>query len=388
VIATLPPRRRTRPRVLMGIDWVLVGATLAAAIVGVVMVYAATRDKLALAGIDPRYFMKRQALYVVVGAIVMAVLALSDYRLIERFAWVLYGGLVLALLAMFTPLGSRALGATRWFQLGPIQVQPSAFGAIVLVVVAATWLVRRAEPPDTASAIGLLVVAAVPLLLVAKQPDLGSAVVMTVVLFVLLAVAGARLWLLAALVVLGGLGTLAAAKLGLLHHYQLARLTGFFRQGHSVEAVTYNVAQSKAAIGSGGLFGTGLFRGPQTNLSYVPEQQTDFIFSAIGEELGFVGSVSVLLVLGVVCWRVLDAARRAYEPFGRLLATGVFALLAFSVFENAGMSMGIMPVAGIPLPFVSYGGSATVTFFAGVGLALSVARRARLVRRSGTAALA
>jgi rod shape determining protein RodA len=167
-------------------------------------------------------------------------------------------------------------------------------------------------------------------------------------------------------------GAFAIVHLGLLKPYQVERLTGFLHQNQSLQTSTYNLHESVAAIGSGGLWGAGLFHGPQTNLAYVPEQQTDFIFSAVGEQLGFVGAASVLLLLGIIAWRMLRAAQTARDPFGRLLATGCFTLLAFSAFENAGMSMGIMPVAGIPLPFLSYGGSATVAFFAAVGIVLSV----------------
>ena len=171
------------------------------------------------------------------------------------------------------------------------------------------------------------------------------------------------------------LGIFAIVHLGLLKPYQVQRLTNFLHQNAHSSGSTYNLHQSVAAIGSGGFWGAGLFHGPQTNLSYVPEQQTDFIFSAVGEQLGFAGAATVLALLGVVSWRILRAAQVARDPFGRLLATGAFMLIAFSVFENAGMTMGIMPIAGIPLPFLSYGGSATLSFFAAVGLALSVQLR-------------
>jgi rod shape determining protein RodA len=182
-----------------------------------------------------------------------------------------------------------------------------------------------------------------------------------------------------ALVVIGAvLLVLVALKLGLLQHYQIARLTSFINPNGASSTATYNVTQAKNAIGAGGLFGKGLFRGAQTNLSYVPFQQTDFIFSAVGEQVGFVGSSLLLFLYGVVAWRILRTAQVARDNFGRLLCAGVFALLVFSVFENVGMNMGIMPVAGIPLPFLSYGGSASVVFFAAVGITASV--HARSVR--------
>jgi rod shape determining protein RodA len=176
--------------------------------------------------------------------------------------------------------------------------------------------------------------------------------------------------------------TFVAIEGGFLHHYQIARLTTFLNpSSHSnnpyVQSAIYNTQQAKNAIGSGGLFGSGIGHGAQTNLGYVPEQQTDFIFTAVAEQLGFVGSVGVLALLGVIAWRVLRAASVSRDLFGRLVCTGLFAFLAFSVFQNAGMTMGIMPITGIPLPFVSYGGTAVLVFFGAIGFALSVGARRR-----------
>jgi rod shape determining protein RodA len=178
------------------------------------------------------------------------------------------------------------------------------------------------------------------------------------------------------------LAVLIAVEAGFLHHYQIARFTAFLDPSqHSsnpnVQSAIYNKTQAENAIGSGGIFGSGIGHGAQTNLGYVPEQQTDFIFTAIGEQLGFVGSVGVLALLGVIVWRVIRAARQSRDQFGRLVCTGLFAFIAFSVFQNAGMTMGIMPITGIPLPFVSYGGTACLVFFAAIGFALSVGARRR-----------
>jgi rod shape determining protein RodA len=356
------------------IDLALILTTFVVAGLGVVLVYSATRDKLAQAGINSHYFLTRQGAYVVVGAIAMVVLATLDYRWLEHASAVLYVGMVLALLAMFV-VGSRALGATRWLQLGPIQVQPSAFATLVLIITVATFCARRPEGLERGDLLKVLALAALPIILVVKQPDLGSGIVMSVVLLVMLVVAGIPNRYLVLLVLLAAAGAFLVVHLHLLKDYQLNRLTSLFNQGKHLSTSGYNVHQAEAAIGSGGLWGTGLFHGPQTNLSYVPEQQTDFIFSAVGEQLGFVGAASVLALLGVVSWRILRSAQVARDTFGRLLSTGCFAFVAFSVVENAGMAMGITPVAGIPLPFVSYGGSATVAFFSAVGIALSVQLR-------------
>ena len=368
----LSPRPSSGRLLALRLDVALVFTSLVVAVIGVVIVYSATRSKLVVAGASPHYFLDRQAAYVVVGVVAMVVLAALDYHWLEHAAAVFYVGIILALLAMFAGIGSRALGATRWIQLGPVQIQPSAFATLVLVVVVATFCARRPEGLERGDLFKVLVLSFVPIVLVVKQPDLGSAIVMGVVLLVMLIVAGIPNRYLFLLLLAAVAGGFAIVHLGLLKPYQVARLTGFLHQNQSLQGNTYNLHQSVAAIGSGGFWGAGLFHGPQTNLAYVPEQQTDFIFSAVGEQLGFVGAASVLLLLGVIAWRMLRAAQTARDPFGRLLATGCFTLVAFSAFENAGMSMGIMPVAGIPLPFLSYGGSATVAFFAAVGVVLSV----------------
>ena len=359
------------------IDVTLILTTVLVAGVGVVLVYSATRSKLALAGLNPHYFLTRQAAYVVVGGIVMVVLVALDYRWLEHASAILYVGMILALLAMFAGIGSSALGATRWIQAGPVQIQPSSFATLVLIVTVATFCARRPQGLSFGDLVKVLALAALPIVLVLKQPDLGSAIVMSVVLLVMLIIAGIPNRYLVLLVFLTCASVFAVLHLKLLKGYQLNRITSLFSHGKNLQSSAYNQHQSVAAIGSGGTFGKGLFRGPQTNLAYVPEQQTDFIFSALGEQLGFAGAAGVLALLGVLSWRLLRSAQLARDSFGRLLATGCFTLIAFSVFENAGMAMGSTPVAGIPFPFLSYGGSATVAFFAAVGVSLSVHLRAQ-----------
>jgi rod shape determining protein RodA len=208
--------------------------------------------------------------------------------------------------------------------------------------------------------------------------------VMVIVLLIMLAVAGLPIRILVMLLVGTALVVLVAVESGMLHHYQIARLTAFLNPStHSnnpyVQSAIYNKTQAENAIGSGGIFGSGIGHGAQTNLGYVPEQQTDFIFTAVAEQMGFVGSVGVLVLLGVIAWRVLRAGTHSRDAFGRLVCTGLFAFIAFSVFQNAGMTMGIMPITGIPLPFVSYGGTAVLVFFSAIGFALSVGARRRRI---------
>jgi rod shape determining protein RodA len=373
-----PATTAVRPRHLSArFDFVLVGTSILLALTGVVMIYSATRGWLRLAGDDPRYFLKRQAVFLVIGLVVMVALALFDYRRLEQISTVLYVGILFALLAVLaTP---ERLGAQRWFPVGPLQLQPSEFATLVLIIAIATYCTRRPEGLDIRDLGRLVLMAAVPILLVFKQPDLGTAIVMTVILMVMLAVAGMPGRYLLALIVGAVLLVIVALNVGLLQHYQIERLTSFISPNGASRTATYNVQQAKEAIANGGLFGKGLFaQGSLTNLAYVPSQQTDFIFSAVGEQLGFVGGGVLILLYGVVAWRILRTAQAARDTFGRMLCAGAFALITFSVFENVGMNMGIMPVAGIPLPFLSYGGSAMIAFFAAIGIVVSV--HARSVR--------
>ena len=367
---------------MLPFDVVLVAATMMVSCIGVVMVYTATRGSLLAQGEDPKTFLKKQGLFVVLGAITMVVVALIDYRRFEPLATVLYWLIVAALVGVFV-VGSSAQGAARWFNLGPLQLQPSEFAVLALILAVASYCARRDEDGLAwRDVFRLLIMAGIPIILVLMQPDLGTAMIMVIVLLVMLAVAGLPIRILVLLLVGVVLVALVAVEAGLLHHYQIARLTSFLNPGNKstnpyVQSAIYNLQEAKNAIGSGGLLGSGIGHGAQTNLGYVPEQQTDFIFTAVGEQLGFVGAVTVLALLGVIAWRILHAAVVARDTFGRLVCAGLFAFLSFSVFQNAGMTMGIMPITGIPLPFLSYGGTAVLVFFAAVGLTLSVGVRRR-----------
>ena len=365
-------------------DVILAVAPILVAIVGVVMVYTATRGELLAAGESPHTYLKKQALFVIIGVIVMVAVALFDYRRLEPLATPIYIVTLLALLGVFA-IGSTANGAARWFTLGPLQLQPSEFAVIGLIIAIAAYCDRRTEEGLAwKDVFKLLVMAGIPIVLILKQPDLGTAIIMLIVLLIMLAVAGLPLRILIMLLLGVAFVAVVATKAGLLHSYQIARLTTFLHPNSTstnqyVQNAIYNLTQAKTAIGSGGFFGAGLLHGAQTNLGYVPEQQTDFIFTAVGEQLGFVGAAGLLALLGVIAWRLLHAAGQSRDVFGRLICTGLFSFVAFSVFQNAGMTMGIMPITGIPLPFVSYGGTAVLCFFVAIGLALSVGARRRRV---------
>lgn len=357
------------------LDLVLIVTALAIAALGCVMVYSATRTAREAAGLDPTLYLDKQITYVMIGFLAMIVTAAIDYRVVRDFAPVLYGGTILVLLAVKSPLGSTSKGTQAWFDLGPFQLQPSEFAKLVLIVSVAAYLAQHRGDIDVRRFLAVLGIAGLPMGLVYIQPDLGTTLVFVAILFALLLVGGARGRHLVAIVLLGAVGVVAVMQLGVLKEYQVDRLTAFTNPSSDTQRSTYNLNQSKIAIGSGGFTGKGLFKGPQTNLSYVPEQHTDFVFTVVGEELGFVGASLLLVLFGIVVWRTWRTANLAKDLFGTLLCVGVVAMLVFQIFENAGMTMGIMPITGIPLPLVSYGGSSIIATFAAIGLVLNVHMR-------------
>jgi len=357
------------------LDLTLLLSTLGVAGMGLLMVYSSTRQKQANAGLDPAYFLKRQAVYLGVGLVAMAVVALVDYRRIRDFTPILYVGALLALLLVISPLGTSRRGTQAWFQIGSYQFEPSEVAKLALVVALAAVCAGYRGELDTAGLLTALAVAFVPMALIYVQPDLGTDMVFAAVLIAILLVAGARPRHIAVLSLVGLTAVVAVVQLGMLKDYQRDRLTAFLDPQTDSQRSSYNLRQSQIAIAAGGIAGKGLFEGTQTNLSFVPEQHTDFIFTAVGEELGFLGGVSLLGFFGVMLWRSWRAAVLARDQFGRLLCVGVLAMLVFQIFENMGMTMGITPITGIPLPFMSFGGSAMIASFIGVGLVLNVHMR-------------
>jgi rod shape determining protein RodA len=360
------PGRRRRPA---GYDAMLAALTCAVAAFGVVMVYSATRNELLSNGLNSHYYLFRQAGYVALGAVVMLAVSRIDYRHYETLATPLYILSICALFFVKTPLGSNALGSQRWFSFGPIQVQPSEFAVLAMILSIATYCERRPDGLSMRDVIRMLLLAAVPIFLVFIQPDLGTAIIMVVVLVVMLAIAGVPPRFLVLLGILAAGAATIAIVLGVLQHYQVVRLTSF------LGTTPYQVQEAKDAIGAGGLWGQGFFHGQLVTLGFVPEDHTDFIFTAVGEQLGFVGALGLIVALAAVAGRMLRSSMQARDHLGRLLAVGVFTFFAFSCFQNVGMIMGLMPVTGIPLPFMSYGGSAAVCFFLAVGIVLSVTNR-------------
>jgi rod shape determining protein RodA len=276
---------------------------------------------------------------------------------------------------VISPLGSQSKGAQAWFALGPFQLQPAEFAKLSLIGALAFLLSEFRGDIDIRRLGALLLVALLPMGLIMLQPDLGLVLILGVITLALLVVGGVPTKYLAVLAVLGVVGVVGVMNSPILKEYQVSRLTAFANPEDKSNPAVYNVDQSKQAIASGGVSGQGLFDGPQTKLGFVPEQETDFIFTAVAEQFGFVGSAVVLGLYGVLCYRIWRIASIARDAFGSFVCIGVLAMFAFSVFENVGMAMGIMPVTGIPLLLLSSGGSSTITAFAGIGLVLNVHMR-------------
>ncbi len=326
------------------------------------MVFSATRHT-----DDRSDLIWRHGLFIVIGCVLMAVAALIDYRRLADWWPVFYGISITALLGVLTPLGATVNGTSGWYRLGPLSFQPAELAKLGTILAVAAYLgsADRVDLRRLGIALALL---GAPLALVMMQPDLGSALVFAAIALGMLVVGGVRLRQLAVLAVLGivAVGVLLAS--GALDEYQQDRLSDFL----STEGQSYNVTQAQTAISSGGLTGYGFGEGPQTRGGFVPVQESDFIFTVVGEEFGFLGSALLVGLLGALIWRIWRTAQLAPDQLGTLICVGIMSMFLFHMFENIGMTLGIMPVTGIPLPFVSYGGSSIMASFAAVGIVQSV----------------
>ncbi len=362
--------------VLRDLDPLLIGATLMISALSLLMIYSSTHERLRSEGVDEFYFVKRQGAAIFVGLLVLALLLAIDYRKLRDFSALAYIVTIVLLLVVLSPIGSSARGSQAWFQLpGGFQLQPSELAKFGIIVALAGYANEHRGEMDPWRLTVTIALAAVPLGLVMVQPDFGTAMVLGLVVITLLAVAGASIRHLLVLALLAMTFVVAIVNVGLVRQYQVDRLTSFVNQGEDKRNTTYNTDQSKIAIGTGGVTGRGFGNGPQTGGGFVPEQHTDFIFTAVGEELGFLGAATLLALFAVVIWRTWRAAVLARDFFGTLVCVGVLAMFSFQIFENIGMTMGIMPVTGIPLPFMSYGGSSTITDFACIALVANVSMR-------------
>jgi rod shape determining protein RodA len=385
---TFAPRRQSRVGrafakggVARSWDWLLFAVTCALAVVGTVLVWAATEPALRQAGLDPHTYLKKAILWAVLGFVLMMATACVDYRRIRRWTPYIYGFSLLLLLAVLV-VGQSVNGAKAWISVpGGFQVEPSEFAKLGLILSAAWLLSRRNDPtgrPRLRDA-GLAALAAAPLIvLVEREPALGVMLVLVFTLAGVVVVSGIRLyWVLGLLAAVAGVIYLIA-KMHLLKGYQLTRLTSFLHPSQDLAGSGYNGLQAKIAVGSGGLHGEGLFHGTFTGGNFVPSVQTDFIFTVAGEELGFVGAAVIVGLLGIVVFRAIRAAQIADDMFGMLVASGVAIWFIFQTFVNVGMTIGIMPITGLPLPFISYGGSAIFADMIAIGLVQSVRRHHQL----------
>jgi rod shape determining protein RodA len=359
------------------LDPVLVLTALGLTAVGVLAIYSARLQVLGEQGLSPYLYVSRQLLALVVGIVAMVVAAVVDYRHLRTYAAVGYLGSLVLLILVITPLGTTFGGAQRWILIGGFQLQPSELAKVAVLIALAAVLHESKGEPGLAHVGLCLALTAVPMGLVFLQPDLGTSIVFAWMCAIVFLVSGVQARYLIALVI-GAVGSVIAVfSMDLIADYQMQRLTAFLQAGDPslAQGPVFQTHQSVIAIGSGQFAGKGLFQGTQTALSYVPENHTDFIFTVIGEEFGFLGASIVLGLFLVLIWRGLRIAVIAKDLFGTLLAAGVVGMLALQVFVNVGMTIGIMPVTGIPLPFVSYGGTSLIVWFAIVGLLLNVHMR-------------
>ena len=355
------------------LDWALAGATAALLAMGAVMVWSAADDS----------FLKKQLVNIAIGIVLAVLVTTTDHRWVRILTPLVYAasltGLVLVLV-----MGSTINGSRSWILLGPLSIQPAEFAKLAVIVGMALVVAERAEGRRWhvrhLDVVLMLAVAALPAALILLQPDLGTMLVLSATVFGVVAVSGApRRWL-------GGLflGAVAAAvavvQLGVLKQYQLDRFMAFTNPDLDPRGAGYNTEQARIAIGNGGLFGQGIFDGSQTRSGFVPEQHTDFIFTVVGEELGLIGAGALIVLLGAVLWRALSIASNAPDLFGRVAAAGIACWIGFQAFQNIGMCLGIMPVTGVPLPFVSYGGSSMFATLIAVGLLQNIHLR---TERSG-----
>ena len=374
--------RRQKRNLTAGFDPVLTFAVGALLIIGTILVYAATRNWYAAAGEDPQYYLKRHGINVVIGIALAMGMTFIDYRALRAYTPFVWGAGVLGLVAVLIPgIGSTINGARAWIVLpGGFSLQPAELAKITIIIGMSMILTERMHGQEEVSnkdVLQALAIAAIPVLLIVAQPDMGTILIISAIVVTIIATSGAPARWVVGLLLLAVLGGFIAVKANVVSDYQLKRLQSFVNPNADMQGTGYQLRQARITVGSGGLLGTGLFDGPQTNGRFVPEQQTDFIFTVAGEQTGFLGSSLIILLLVMVMMRGFSIARRTTDPFGRLVSVGVVAWFAFQTFENIGMTLGLMPMTGVPLPFLSYGRSSMFANMIGIGLLQNVHARLR-----------
>lgn len=362
-------------------DWLLNFAALALSFIGVLLVWAATKPRLEITDTSTEYYVIRHLGTLIFGIILALLITRSQYSLLRAYAPILYVLGVLGLIVVLIPgIGTEINGIRAWIAIpGGFTLQPAELAKLAIVLGMSMILAEAQqpgiEPEDREVGLSLLL-AAIPLGLILLQPDLGTAIIIGVIVLAVLAISAAAMKWIFGLIGSAILAMFVLVVLGILDEYQINRLLTFIDPGRDPLVSGYNLIQVKLAIGTGGLTGWGLFDGPQTNGRFIPSQQTDFIYATAGESFGFVGGVLIIALLAIVTWRALVIARDA-DRFGRLAATGVAAWFGFQTFQNIGMNLGIMPITGVPLPFISYGGTSMFAVWMAVGLLQNIRGRTR-----------
>jgi rod shape determining protein RodA len=390
---TVIPQTRARlqslspvPGTRAGTDWVLVLATAAILVIGTLLVWSSTSANDALSHGQGTAYLRRHLANIVIGIGLAAAVLVTDHRWVRILAPLVYAGSVAGLVLVLV-MGSTINGSQSWLIVGGMSLQPAEFAKLAVVVGMALLAAERVEGSrrrrvGTPEVVGMLAIAGLPALLILLQPDLGTMLVLSATVFGVLAVSGApRRWLVG-MVAVGVVGATLVVSLGILKAYQVDRFMAFTNPELDPRGAGYNTTQARIAIGNGGLFGQGLFDGSQTRSGFVPEQHTDFVFTVAGEELGLLGAGVLIALFALVLWRALLIAVRAEDLFGRLAAAGIACWLGFQSFQNIGMCLGIMPVTGVPLPLVSYGGSSMFASLVAIGLLLNIQRRSTQSRGS------
>ena len=355
------------------LDWLLMLAVAGLLVLGTVLVWSATVNREDLTGGDPSAYLKKQLVNIAIGVVLGVMIIATDHRWVRILAPLVYVASVVGLVLVLV-MGSTVNGSRSWLMVGGLSIQPAEFAKLAVVIGMALLVAERTEGSwkqrevRHLDVLGMLVIAGLPAVLILLQPDLGTMLVLSATVFGVVGISGApRRWLVGLATSAVG-GAIVAVQAGVLKDYQVDRFMAFTNPGLDPRGAGYNTEQARIAIGNGGVFGQGLFDGSQTKSGFVPEQHTDFIFTVAGEELGLVGSAVLIALLGVVLWRALTIASRADDLFGRLAAGGIACWFGFQAFQNIGMCLGIMPVTGVPLPLVSYGGSSMFAGLMAIGL--------------------
>ncbi len=369
------PRRYWR-----NLDWPLILAVIALTVIGLVVIYSASYSQLLAAGMSPWHYVQRQLIAFGLGLVAAVVIVSLDYRAWARWSRVIYIT-AMSLLGIVLFLGKAVFGSQRWVRLGPLNLQPSELAKIALVLVLAKFFEKEENALSLQGVAKAFALVLVPMGLILLQPDLGTAAIFIGLFFTMWYVGNGRtkhIIIAGLILVVGSLAVIVISLQGwvsIIKPYQLTRILVFLDPYSDPSGAGWNIIQSIIAVGSGGFFGKGVLNGTQSSLHFLPANHTDFVFSVVAEEFGFLGSVVVLALYVFMLWRGLRIAALAKDTYGTLLATGATGIFFFHLIINVGMTLGFMPITGLPLPFITAGGSITLTSLMAVAIILNVGLR-------------